>query len=280
MQHRLAWWQGLLVASAVTSTGIAAYSVFAAKGAVAKTFQSLAPPRYNVSGSPVSVIIPTLQEEDWIEPLLISIRNQTYQPIEIIISDSSPADSKQATAEIANHYGAIMISSPRNTIAAGRNRGAEVATGEILIFCDADCVMAPDFVERMVAVLEEGAVLAHGVDCIYDNSFRNTFWTFWRVVKQTSHTTGRGVAMRADDFFKIGGYVEECDPVQGCMEDILLGRMVIEHFGGGAVRLDRAAMVATSARRPLGTGRVWQERGWRNGVIPVEASGGGIWLRG
>lgn len=264
-KERLTWWQGLLVASSVSTAALFFWATFEGRRAVDQASESLSPSPYKVSGSPVSVIIPTLQEEDWIEPLLISIRNQTYQPIELIISDSSPADSKQATAEIASHYGAIMISSPQNTIAAGRNRGAEAATGEILIFCDADCVMSHDFVERMVALLEEGAVLAHGVDCIYDNSFVNTFWSFWRAFKQTSHTTGRGVAMRADDFFEIGGYVEECDPMLGCMEDILLGRMVIEHFGGGAVRLDRAAMVATSARRPRG---VWRERGWRDGVIP------------
>jgi len=46
-------------------------------------------PLYRVSGPLVSVIIPALEEQDYLPKLLMSIQNQTYEPIEVIVADSS-----------------------------------------------------------------------------------------------------------------------------------------------------------------------------------------------
>ncbi|MBA7680515.1 hypothetical protein ES703_88832 [subsurface metagenome] len=261
------------VTTAVATAALAGYAAYESRKTVEKAMEALhQPPLYKTTGSLVSIVIPTLQEEDWIEPLLTSIRNQTYEPIEIVISDSSLPDPKRLTREIAEQYDARMVDSPNLNVSAGRNRGAEAATGEILLFCDADCIFAHDFTEKLVSLLENGAVLAHGSDCFYDNAISNTLHSPWRWLKFPSHTTGRGVAIRATDFFSIGGYDEGCDPTLGCREDLDLGRRVMEHFGRDSVRIDRGALVATSARRPASfwSGRVpWPERGYRNGVIPV-----------
>ncbi|MEK7192679.1 MAG: glycosyltransferase [Patescibacteria group bacterium] len=86
----------------------------------------------------VSIIVPTRNEESVIASTLINLRKLTSVPYEIIVSDGMSTDR---TVEIAREYADIVV--PHNpewkrTIAAGRNHGAEVATGEYYLFLDAD----------------------------------------------------------------------------------------------------------------------------------------------
>lgn len=273
MDEKLTWWQtpsalALVGFSTLVSTILTIYSVLQAREAVAKALESLTPPLYKVSGPRVSVVIPTLNEEDYLPLLLASIQNQTYEPIEVIVADSST----DSTPEIARAFGARVIPVEELNVSLARNAGAEAAQGDILVFCDADCILACDNVERLVRLLEAGAVLSHGSECIYDSAVRNFLSAPWRWAKPLTYTTGRGVAIRRAAFFEVGGYNVACDPTRGCREDLALGDAVLRAFGPGSVVRDRDAVVATSARRPIRIGGVWRERGWRDGVIPVEAS--------
>jgi len=88
----------------------------------------------------LSLIIPTFQEEKLIEEQLKrfkpEIRNK-YN-FELIVSDGGSTDK---TVEIAKKYSDKIIlhdSSKRQTIAAGRNNGASIASGDVLIFLNAD----------------------------------------------------------------------------------------------------------------------------------------------
>lgn len=80
-----------------------------------------------------SIVIPTKDEEVFLPILLRSIREQTVQPLEIIVAD---ADSTDATREVAKRFGCRVVKG--GAIGFGRNRGAEVAKGEFILFLDAD----------------------------------------------------------------------------------------------------------------------------------------------
>ena len=54
---------------------------------------------------------------------------------QLIVVDNNSSD---ATAQIARDHGATVVYEPVNQIARARNRGAEAAEGEALIFLDAD----------------------------------------------------------------------------------------------------------------------------------------------
>lgn len=97
-----------------------------------------------------SIIIPTLNEEVLLPNLLKDLQAQTFQDFEVIVAD---AGSKDHTVEIAQKMGARLA--PGGLPAVGRNRGAEIARGNFLIFLDADTRIAPDFLERVYAELEE-----------------------------------------------------------------------------------------------------------------------------
>ena len=93
----------------------------------------------------LSVVIPTLNEERYLPLLLESIKRQNFNDYEIIISD---AGSQDRTAEIAKEYNckiAIGGFPPK-----GKNEGAKIARGELILFIDADTILDNDSLEKFL----------------------------------------------------------------------------------------------------------------------------------
>jgi len=104
----------------------------------------------------VSVIVPTWNEAKYLPSLLASLGNQTKPPREILVADSGSTDG---TDEVARAAGAIVLVGERRGPGEGRNRGAEAARENVLLFIDADCIAPPDLVEAVVAALDEPEVI-------------------------------------------------------------------------------------------------------------------------
>src|SRR5580704_17436856 len=101
----------------------------------------------------ISIIIPTLDEEKILASTLQTLAATLTLPHEVIVSDGGSSDR---TVDLARQNGAsvVVFSGPgRQTIAQGRNDGAEVARGDFLVFLDADCIIPePDrFFTRALA---------------------------------------------------------------------------------------------------------------------------------
>ena len=95
----------------------------------------------------LSIIIPTLNEEDYLPWLLNSIKKQDFVDYEIIIAD---AGSKDKTLSIAKSYGCKIV--PGGLPAKGRNEGAKAAKGDMLIFLDSDVLIPHSkFIENSLA---------------------------------------------------------------------------------------------------------------------------------
>ena len=97
----------------------------------------------------LSIIIPTLNEEELLPKLLRSIKRQTFSDSEIIIAD---ADSTDGTKEIAKKFGAKLVKG--GLPAVGRNQGAKASKGDLLLFLDADVILPDMFLEKMVKEFE------------------------------------------------------------------------------------------------------------------------------
>ncbi len=99
----------------------------------------------------ITIVIPTKNEEAVLPRLLDSIRRQTLQPREIIVADAGSTDR---TREIAAAYGARVVEG--GLPGPGRNRGAEAATADLVLFLDADVELRdPEFLERSVGEMLE-----------------------------------------------------------------------------------------------------------------------------
>lgn len=94
---------------------------------------------------PVSIIIPTFNEEQYLPCLLRSIKQQTQQPAEIIVADAFSTD---ATREIAKEFGCKIVDG--GVPSKARNNGASVASQNLLLFLDSDVILPPLFLEKAV----------------------------------------------------------------------------------------------------------------------------------
>jgi len=115
-----------------------------------------------VPGPPpsVSVIIPARDEEHNLPMLLRSLASQPVKPPEIIVVDDGSTDR---TAELAGQLGATVIASkPLPEGWRGKtwacHQGAQVASGELLLFVDADTWFEPDGLARVLSGYEGGAL--------------------------------------------------------------------------------------------------------------------------
>lgn len=104
----------------------------------------------------ISVIIPVYNGRHSLPACLYALQCQTRPPDEIIVIDDGSTDD---TAAVAAEFDVIVLSQANAGPAAARNYGARVATGELLLFTDADCVPAADWIERMVAPFADPLVV-------------------------------------------------------------------------------------------------------------------------
>jgi glycosyltransferase involved in cell wall biosynthesis len=114
----------------------------------------------------ISFIIPTLNAAAMLPACLCSIRNQDYPPekIKIIIADGGSQDDTRA---IAKSFGAQVVDNPERVAESGKRVALQSASGEYIIFIDADNEFSShDFVRLAVAALAENPQ-ALGVESYY-----------------------------------------------------------------------------------------------------------------
>lgn len=116
----------------------------------------------------VSVIIPTYKRPvEYVSRSVSSVRNQTYENLEILVVDDSPADYP-GRAEVAAYMATLedpRVRYSQNEKNLGgslcRNRGIELATGDYITFLDDDDEYLPEKVEKQLAyMLESGCDLS------------------------------------------------------------------------------------------------------------------------
>lgn len=108
-----------------------------------------------------SVIIPAKNEEANISLCLDSIFSNCYpqERYEVIVVDNGSEDK---TTILAESLGAHVANIPGVNISALRNYGAQVAQGRVLVFIDADCTVAGDWLEQASRYLERENIALFG----------------------------------------------------------------------------------------------------------------------
>lgn len=114
----------------------------------------------------ISLACPALNAAAVLPAAVASWRTQTVVPDEIIVVDDGSTD---ATARVAVDLGARVVRFERNHgRGAARAVAVETARGEFVVFADAHNLLAPDFVERALAVLAADEALVGVVGLWHD----------------------------------------------------------------------------------------------------------------
>jgi len=158
----------------------------------------------------LSIIIPALNEEKYLPLLLKEIKKQNFNDYEIIVAD---AFSKDKTTKIAKDFGCKVVKG--GLPAKGRNEGAKVAKGDILLFLDADNIFLPkDFLKNLLYRFKKRN-LGSASFPIYPNGKRVDTFVYWIYnlwVKLSQrflpHATN-GVLVKREVHQKMGGFDEK-----------------------------------------------------------------------
>ena len=101
----------------------------------------------------VSVIIPAFNCASWIRETVDSVLVQSCPPHEIVVVDDGSSDS---TSAVLAEYGEKLryVRQENHGVAAARNTGLDLASGEFIAFLDADDVWHPRKLELQLRVIE------------------------------------------------------------------------------------------------------------------------------
>lgn len=122
-----------------------------------------AAPAHGESAAPsLSVVVPAFNEGRYIAATLEAILEAAARyrgDVEVIVVDNNSSD---ATAEIARSFGVTVVFEPVNQIARARNAGARAASGDILVFIDADTVISGNILDVVARHIASGWVIGGG----------------------------------------------------------------------------------------------------------------------
>jgi glycosyltransferase involved in cell wall biosynthesis len=162
----------------------------------------------------VSLVATVRNAEPFVQEFLDSIQAQTRPPDEVVVVDGGSTDDTYRILRAAE--GVTAISETGANIARGRNLAIKAATHDVIAVSDADCILAPDWLERILEPLERGADVSAGFYRPLIGSFLETCAAAVALPGPEDLPSGwlpsaRSVAFRREAFEAGGGYPEWLD---------------------------------------------------------------------
>jgi glycosyltransferase involved in cell wall biosynthesis len=237
---------------------------------------------------PASVVICTRDRPDQLARCLISFKDQTLAPAEVIVVDNASVDDR--TRSFALEAGVHYIRENRPGLDIARNTGAAAASSPILVYTDDDTVLHPSWLQRMVAAFDDPAVWAvtgQVLPAELETAAQAVFEKAWGGLGKGyerrdygpafyEHTRRKGcpaweigaganMAFRREVFDRLGGFDERLDVgAAGCSGDSEYWHRIL--CAGGVCRYEPSAVLYHYHQRDFeGLGR--QLRAYMRGHV-------------
>ncbi len=238
----------------------------------------------------LSIIIPAWNEEKLLPETLYAVRaasNASLTPagitFELIVCDNNSTDR---TAAVAKEAGAHVVFEPINQIGRARNTGATAATGDWILFVDADSTPTPELFADLATTLQNPKIIGGGslLHMPLDTRGARTALGIWHYIStRCRYAAGSFLFVRTAAFRECGGF----DPAFFAGEELFLSmklKTLAERDRQEFVILTKHPM-PTSPRK-LQMHHPWQHLGW---LLKTILTGGrtlkrrescGIWYDG
>jgi cellulose synthase/poly-beta-1,6-N-acetylglucosamine synthase-like glycosyltransferase len=111
--------------------------------------------------SSVTVVVPVINRELTIQPLLESLQKLDYdsKKVEVIVVDGNSTDKTQ---DIVKKYPVKLVVEKKKGLNHARNMGIKCGKGEIVAFTDSDCVVPPNWITKIVENFKDPKVSCVG----------------------------------------------------------------------------------------------------------------------
>jgi glycosyltransferase involved in cell wall biosynthesis len=202
----------------------------------------------------VNVVIPARNEEGYIAAALASVAAQAYpmERLDCVVVDNGSTDQTAAAIQRFCEAGAGLslttVYEPVVGVAVAKNRGAELARGDILVFLDADSTMAPDLISTVARAYLAGArVGSIPVFADSDDWLDQAYFGLMEFGKRLFHLHAQMFFCERALFVRLGGF----DPTLRLGEDLEFLQRARRALAGRDRRLVRLGQTAirTSPRR-------------------------------
>ena len=201
----------------------------------------------------VSIVVPAFNEEKLVVRSLRSIRTALESfaergwSSELIVCDNHSTDR---TAELARAEGARVVFEPVNQIARARNTGAAAATGDWLIFIDADSFPSRELFADVAEAMARGDCLAGGSTVCLEGHYPIAAWInrLWNALSRIQRwAPGSFLFCQADAFRELSGF----DQTLYASEEIDLSRRLkrLARASGRRMVIVHRHPLVTSARK-------------------------------
>lgn len=187
-----------------------------------------------------SLIAPTFSRPDEVYEFLESLTHQQYSDFEVIIADGSPHDDvKPVVNPFMGKLNLIYIYEKYLPVSDARNRAAEVANGDWLIFLDSDCIIPEYYLQRVDKFIELNKVELFGGPDKAHESFTPTQKAISYAMTSilttggirgkekhvgVFHPRGFNMGIKKQAFLEVNGYATDFR----CGEDIELSMRLLE----------------------------------------------------
>lgn len=209
-----------------------------------------------------TLISPTFKRPDEVTEFLESLLSQNHDSFEVILGDGTPGDTLRPQLkrfENNGYYPLTIVYEEYLSVSDGRNRAAEHAKGEYIIFLDSDCLIPENYLKNIEAHLAKEPLDAFGGP----DAAHKDFTTLQKAISYSMtsifttggirgkkkhvgayHPRGFNMGMKRSVFEAVGGYSEF-----RCGEDIELSIRIIK--AGYKVGLIEEAFVYHKRRTSL-----------------------------
>ena len=208
-----------------------------------------------------SIIIPTLNEENYLPKLLKSLCLQTEKDFEVIVADNQSKDkTKEAALTFKDRLPIQFFEHKGINVAAQRNFGVQKAVGRYLIFLDADTGINTSFIKKMkkVIIKKKGLVFIPYVNPMEKKAYpeMELIYPLINLVVEVSQnfnkalSAGGNMVWEKNFFNLVGGFDEKLTITED--HDIIRKA----HLWGVKVQVIHSVQVKFSLRRMKREGRL------------------------
>lgn len=162
----------------------------------------------------ISVVVPVFNGGDCLDLCLRALAESSLQPLEVIVVDDHSTDDSREIAE--RHGVTVLATGGRRGPAEARGLGVHHASGELIVFIDADVLVHRESLQQFAALFQQRPDIAAAFGSYDDKPLAQNYLSQWKnlshhFIHQNSrpdaHTFWAGCgAIRREVFLQIGGF--------------------------------------------------------------------------